>query len=242
MPIIKTNEKTYQFSMKPRSADLRALGGVIEEAPEGSADKVQQILAAARAIFMRHGYAAASMDAVARQALVSKATLYVYFANKQELFASVILEERARYAPSFLAGELGREAMPAKLLRFGRALVGFLLSAEIVASCRLVIAEAERVPGLGQSFYTYGPARLLERLEQFVARAMATGLLRTADARVAAEQFIDLVRGDLQLRALLGLKQGLTPRARDAVIRHGVEAFYRAYEPAPRAVLRKPRS
>jgi AcrR family transcriptional regulator len=207
---------------------------------EAPGDKVQQILAAARLIFMRNGYAAASMDAVASEALVSKATLYVYFKNKQELFAAVILEERVRYAPSFLAGEQGREPMPAKLLRFARALVSFLLSAEIVASCRLVIAEAERVPGLGQAFYGNGPARLLQRLEQFMARAMAAGQLRRADARIAAEQFIDLVRGDLQLRALLGLSEGLEARARDQVIRRGVESFYRAYQPAKRRAIRKP--
>jgi len=202
---------------------------------EAPGDKVQQILAAARLIFMRNGYAAASMDAVASEALVSKATLYVYFKNKQELFAAVILEERVRYAPSFLAGEQGREPMPAKLLRFARALVSFLLSAEIVASCRLVIAEAERVPGLGQAFYGNGPARLLQRLEQFMARAMAAGQLRRADARIAAEQFIDL-----QLRALLGLSEGLEARARDQVIRRGVESFYRAYQPATRRAIRKP--
>jgi AcrR family transcriptional regulator len=220
--------------------DARSTDAPHAAAPEASMDKVQQILTAARAIFMQQGYAAASMDAVATRAGVSKATLYVYFANKQELFASVILEERARYAPSFLAGEQGREPMPARLLRFARALVVFLLSAEIVASCRLVIAEAERVPGLGQAFYNNGPARLLERLEQFMARAMGAGLLRRADAHVAAEQFIDLVRGDLQLRALLGLKQGLGSRAVDAVIRRGVESFYRAYEPAARVRIRKP--
>jgi len=194
-------------------------------------DKVQRIIAAARAAFAEHGYAGASMDAVAHRALVSKATLYVYFESKQELFAAVILEERDRYAASFLAGEQGREPVPARLLRFGRALVQFLLSPDIVASCRLVMAEASRVPELGPAFYGNGPARLLDRLAQFMTRAMAAGQLRKADPRVVAEQFIDLVRGDLQLRALLGLRDGLAPRQIDAVIRRGVDTFYRAYRP-----------
>ncbi len=193
--------------------------------------KVQQILDAARSLFAQHGYAGTSMDAVARAATVSKATLYVYFASKQELFAAVILEERDRYAASFLAGELGSEPMRAKLLRFGRALVGFLLSPDIVASCRLVMAEASRVPEIGSAFYRNGPMRLRERLEQFMARSMAGGQLRKADPGIAAEQFIDLVRGDLQLRALLAMNEGLSRRDTGAVIRRGVDTFYRAYRP-----------
>jgi len=43
-----------------------------------------------------------------------------------------------------------------------------------------------------------------------------------------------LVRGDLQLRALLGVTDGLSRSRMDAVIRAGVETFYRAYRPAGR--------
>ena len=171
-------------------------------------DKVQRILLAARAVFTEHGYSNASMDALAQKALVSKATLYLYFESKQELFAAVILEERDRFAASFLAGEQGREAMPTRLLRFARALVHFLLSPDIIASCRLVIGEAARAPELGLAFYDNGPARLLGRLEQFMTRAIAAGQLRKVNPRVAAEQFIGLVRGDLQLRAGGGLRGG----------------------------------
>ena len=72
-----------------------------------------------------------------------------------------------------------------------------------------------------------------------------TGLVRGAPDRSLGcsehlREQVDLVRGDLQLRALLGLKQGLGSRAVDAVIRRGVESFYRAYEPAARVRIRKP--
>ncbi|HEY0053410.1 MAG TPA: helix-turn-helix domain-containing protein, partial [Caulobacteraceae bacterium] len=52
--------------------------------------KRRDILRAARKHFMVEGYAAAGMEAVARDASVSTATLYVYFPSKADLFAKVI--------------------------------------------------------------------------------------------------------------------------------------------------------
>ncbi|HEY1315202.1 MAG TPA: TetR/AcrR family transcriptional regulator [Steroidobacteraceae bacterium] len=195
-------------------------------------DKAAQILRAARAEFLLHGYAATSMDAVALTAKVSKATLYVYFVSKRELFAAIIQQERSRFNVSMLSGESGREPIQSKLLRFGRNIVDFLISPETIASYRMVAAEAGRLPELGEEFYSNGPVKFLDRLEEFMDRAMHGGTLRRDDPRRAAEQLIGLVRGDLQLRALLGVTNGLTRARIDAVIRAGVDTFYRAYRPA----------
>ena len=52
--------------------------------------KRDQILAGARLVFLRDGFAAASTDAIASEAKVSKRTLYVYYPSKEELFAEVM--------------------------------------------------------------------------------------------------------------------------------------------------------
>lgn len=191
--------------------------------------KVEQILAAAGQLFREHGYAMTSMDAVARDADVSKATLYVYFAGKRELFAAVIAEEGDRHSRSLIAGADGLEDIRAKLLRFGRAIQELLMAPDTVSSYRMVVGEAGRYPELGQEYYRNGAARLLSRLEQFFAGAMESGKLRTADPRRAAEQFIGLVRGDLMLCALLGVTDRVTASQKESVVRAGVDTFYRAY-------------
>ena len=43
-------------------------------------------------MFVRHGYLGATTDEVAARAAVSKQTLYKHFADKQHLFAEVILD------------------------------------------------------------------------------------------------------------------------------------------------------
>src|ERR1700761_9598484 len=59
-------------------------------APGSRGRKAEQIYAAARSIFMESGYEAASMDAVAARAGVSKATIYVHFEGKRALFEAII--------------------------------------------------------------------------------------------------------------------------------------------------------
>lgn len=193
--------------------------------------KVDLIVAAARGLFREHGYGATSMDAVARDADVSKATLYVYFSGKRELFAAVIAEEGDRNSRPLLAGEAGQEELRTKLLRFGRTILDLLLAPETVATYRMVVAEASRSPELGRTYYENGAARLLARLQELFAAAMSSGKLRKAHPRRAAEQFVGLIRGDLQLRALLGVDLELGEMQQDAVVRAGVDTFCRAYCP-----------
>src|SRR5436853_5369027 len=65
------------------------------QAPEmgGDSAKRRQILEGARRVFLAQGFDAASMGEIARAAGVSKGTLYVYFENKEELFAAIVREE-----------------------------------------------------------------------------------------------------------------------------------------------------
>ena len=193
--------------------------------------KTDQIISAAIRVFLQHGYAATSMETVAREATVSKATLYVYFKSKEDLFAAVVLTLGDQYTAPLLADGGAQEDMQATLLRFGHTVLDLLLATETVSSFRMVMAEAGRTPQLGQLFYQSGAARLLRRLEIFFGDAMKTGLLRPADPRRAAEQFIGLVRGDLQLRALLGIDCNVSAEQKNTIIQAGVETFHRAYRP-----------
>ena len=201
--------------------------------------KPEAILRAARRVFMLHGYAAASMDKVAAAAAVSKATVYAYFADKRELFAAVTASEAARYAGSLSLRSAPRGALPRQLLVVGRQVLDLLLDPETISAYRMVVAESGRAPELGQVFHQSGPQQLLQRLEQFFAGSMLRDDLRRADARRAAEQFVGLIRGDLQLRALLGVAGDLSARARNSAVRAGVAAFWRVYQPVARAARKR---
>src|SRR3954454_23357482 len=52
----------------------------------------QELLAAALDLFVERGFASTRLEDVARRAGGSKGTLYLYFANKEELFKAVVRE------------------------------------------------------------------------------------------------------------------------------------------------------
>ncbi len=71
-------------SSKAESADLS--GRLASQNP----DKAAVILAGALTVFTSQGYAAASMDRIAKEAKVSKPTLYKYFQDKEGLFFALV--------------------------------------------------------------------------------------------------------------------------------------------------------
>jgi AcrR family transcriptional regulator len=193
----------------------------------GSAVKIRQILEAAERLFLEQGYMATNMESVARAAGVGKATLYVYFAGKAELLRAVIARADERMLGD-LTGFGGNKPLRAKLLQLGSDLLDHLMAGETVAVHRMVIAESRLFPEVGALFYEGGPERLLTRLEALFADLMKTGQLLPGNPRHAAEQFIGVIRGDMQLRAMLGLSPG-TARQRNDTLRDGVKMFIRAY-------------
>lgn len=58
--------------------------------------KFAQVLEGARKIFLRDGFEGASVDNIAREAAVSKATLYSYFPDKRLMFIEVFRTEIVR--------------------------------------------------------------------------------------------------------------------------------------------------
>src|SRR5919112_1708002 len=53
-------------------------------------ERPKQILDAALAVFAERGLSAARLEDIAQRAGVSKGTIYLYFANKEELFREVV--------------------------------------------------------------------------------------------------------------------------------------------------------
>lgn len=167
--------------------------------------KAESILAAAQKVFLASGFGAASMDAIARVAGASKATLYAYFSSKEELFGAVVARESERYAQGFSAGELDPADVEASLNAIAERFLALLLSPDVIAINRIIIGEVVRFPVLAEIFWQAGPERVRIQLEDYFHRAAAAGTLDIADARLAAGQFASLVRGEIHLQRLLGL-------------------------------------
>jgi TetR/AcrR family transcriptional repressor of mexJK operon len=177
---------------------------------DGSCGQSKQdcVLAAAREVFLEMGYAAASMDAVAARANVSKATIYAYFDGKRALFEHIIRSrcremKRALDLPDEIADR--RQA----LRELASRAMAFSMSPESVAIHRVVAAEAPRLPELGEAFYAAGMDPALAGFTRMFAELTGRGLLAVpeAEAPLLAELFVNMLRGDAHSRALLGMPQ-----------------------------------
>jgi AcrR family transcriptional regulator len=75
-------------------------------------DRRDLILTAATSVFARHGYAKTTLDDVGRAVQLNKASLYYYFASKDDLFMAVVLRESAGFQQR-LAESVRNEPEPA---------------------------------------------------------------------------------------------------------------------------------
>jgi len=189
------------------------------------------ILGAGARLFMREGYDGTSMDAVAKEASVSKATVYAHFTGKDSLFAAIV-GERCTAIAAEAEGMAARTASADGALReMGRVWMRFLLHPESLAIHRTVIAACTRFPDLAKAFYEAGPERGRRWLAGHLEGEQRAGRLRGGvDPFLAADHMMGLLRGETYLRCILG---GPTPDAEaiGAVVDRAVEAFLRAYGP-----------
>jgi AcrR family transcriptional regulator len=152
--------------------------------------KRRQILEGARRAFLANGFDAASMNEIAREAGVSKGTLYVYFKNKEELFEAIIEAQIRQQGQQIF--NLDRDAdIAGELTRLGRGFSQFMSRPGGVSELRTIMAIADRMPELGAKFYTAGPAFGVARLQKYLEDMVAAGVLVPHDSEVAAAQFID---------------------------------------------------
>jgi TetR/AcrR family transcriptional repressor of mexJK operon len=192
--------------------------------------KRHAIVEAAAMLFMAHGYGSVSMDAIAREAGVSKATLYAHFASKDRLFATIVGGKCARVAldestfPDTDTGDV-RVALTA----IGLRLLRFLLAPETQAILRIVIAESVRFPELGAAFIEAGPVQFIAHLRDWLMGQDRAGRLSVPDATVAADQFGALLRPMLFLRTLAGVPPTPSEDEITVTVADAVTTFLRAY-------------
>jgi len=198
----------------------------LEAAPS---PKAQEILQAARNVFIAKGFEAASMDAVAKTAGVSKATVYAHFKSKSDLFAAIVAQVAGRLAGEIRAVMEARLPLRQALTRIGQRFLEVLIDPERVRMFRMMVAEADRFPELGRVFYRAGPLVMQDCLAGFLAEAAAAGKLAIDDSALAARQLLSLIKADLHLRCLFDTGTQPTPAECDRQVAAAVDMFLKAY-------------
>lgn len=193
-------------------------------------EKRQAILSAAFHQFLEKGYAAASLEAVAAAAGVSKMTVYGHFQDKATLFGAVV----AKGCGTVTATLAELPDPPADLRRalttYGCSFVAFLRKPEVLQIDRLLAVEAPQHPELAKAFYDSGPRVVQAALIDLLERAQAQGRVGIDDIPAAADL---LLAGWCHGPQWMAQRLGLRGPPREAEIRdrvaRGVDWFLKAY-------------
>lgn len=198
--------------------------------------KYEQVLDGARSVFMRDGYEGASVDEIAREAGVSKATLYSYFPDKRYLFMEVAKSECRRQADEAIE-LIDLTLPPAEVLTAAaRRITQFIMSDFGMRVFRICVAESDRFPELGHQFYHSGPLLVRQRLADYLRAAVARGELVIDDIELAADQFAELCKADIHNRMVFGMSDCCQPRDVERTIRGAVDMFMARYGTQPPVV------
>lgn len=191
--------------------------------------KARQILDGARRAFLAQGFDAASMNDIAREAGVSKGTIYSYFPSKDELFAALIREDKRQQAEQLsiyddLDGPI-EQALP----RVGFALMDLILEPAHVAQTRTVAAVAPKFPAIGRAFYEAGPEYGHRRFAAWLERRAAKGELVIENFELASEQFFNLAQGVLFKKMLFAAEAKPSRDEIQATVDAAARVFLKAY-------------
>jgi AcrR family transcriptional regulator len=191
--------------------------------------KRRQIIEGARAVFLAQGFDGASMGEIARQAGVSKGTLYVYFADKSRLFEAIVEEEALGQGQVEFNFDPARD-VPTTLPEFGHAYIALLCRPGGGSAIRTVMAIAERMPDVGRRYYERVLEYTINRLAAYLDARVNVGELRIDDCQLAASQFMLMCQASLFLPFIFQAAPPPSPERVKVVIDSATRMFLAAYQ------------
>ena len=181
--------------------------------------KMADVMIGAREVFFRCGYEGATVDAIAAEGKVSKATMYSYYPTKEQLFLSVVESECGRLADEILRPLIASLEPRAQLEELALRMVDLTLDDTYIRLLRTCV-------GASEAYFRAGPKPARELVGRILERLTREGALDVDDDRRASDHFIHLCVSGLLMPRLLAVKRAVH---REQHAREAVAAFLRLY-------------
>lgn len=140
----------------------------------------EEIIEAAAKVFGEHGFARARLEDVAREAGVSKGTVYLYFDSKETLFREMV---RAKIVTAVAkAEELARTYTGSArelLIELVKGYWRLMREEEMVRISRLCVSELGSFPEIAKFYYDEVILRARRLIETVMDRGIRAGEFRT---------------------------------------------------------------
>lgn len=177
-----------------------------QSAPPRASLSEERIIAAARKLFMDHGFSAVSGDQLCKEARVSKTTLYKYFGDMTGVLAAVVINEGEIFDLRVDTEPGTEDAFWTALEGYGTSLLTLLNRPFCIRLDRMLHEEARANPGLAEAFYENAYGQGHKDMTALIALGQAQGfVVRTEPAEDLADHLISMWEGLRFIRARLGL-------------------------------------
>ncbi len=189
------------------------------------------ILRAAAELFFEQGYATTSIDAIIERTGGSKRTIYSEFGSKEGLFLALVADNADRAISALSLDYTTQNDLPDMLTTFGNHLLDVYMSPSVLGIYRIIITEAGRFPDLAREFYEKGPGRTTAHLAKVLQAAADRKEIQIDDPLLVAGHFVGMIRDNLHLQVVLGLRPPPTEGEAQATVASAVALFLNGVRP-----------
>ncbi len=210
--------RRYSARMERTSESLRTPGRPRNEGLR------ERLIHSARRLFIEQG-PGVSLDKIAAAAGTTKVTLYSHFASKEALLEGVleaVIDQTVEAMPIDADPHDPRAVLQLVAERY----LVMVTDQDTAVSALLLFQAAATAPSLVRRFVERGPQGLSDRLAAYLS--IVPGLQLSAPD-IAAEQFIGMIRGLEQARAMLRLTPARREAARQSYLANCVDVFLRGH-------------
>jgi AcrR family transcriptional regulator len=179
------------------------------------------ILDAARHEFASTGYAATSMESVARRAGVSTKTLYRLIPTKAALFEAIITDGIDRFVSRIRLRACDGGDIEAALREALIACGELVLNGAVIAMLRMVISESDKFPEIAEAFYSKAIKRTENTLANWLKAQAERGLISIDNPTDTAGMLLGMLAFQPQRAVMLGHAR---PPGRDELERRAQKA------------------
>jgi AcrR family transcriptional regulator len=172
------------------------------------------ILEAARHEFAHAGYAATSMENVARRGGVSTKTLYRLLPNKAALFEAMLTDRIENFLSVVRLKACDGSNVEAALTEALTVCAELMLDGEVIALLRLIIADSDKFPEVAETFFTRAIIRTQDALANWLRAQQTRGTIALDDADTAAGMLLGMLAFQPQRSVMFGNRPAPTQEER----------------------------
>ncbi|MEM6811434.1 MAG: TetR/AcrR family transcriptional regulator [Pseudomonadota bacterium] len=178
----------------------------------------ERIINAARKLFFKHGYDPVSTDMIAKEARVSKSTLYNQVGDKKSVLIAFVHNENERFFDAKFTPPDNFKDYRQSLIDFGVNLLGLLSEKDLRRFDQVMLGQAMINPDISTSFYKEAYELSFKHVANMIGFGQEKGYIKSKeDPAFLSEILGHSMIGTPYHKAMYGFKKSYHEKPRERI-------------------------